>query len=70
MPKTVEAINKQPHPKVSTGQYINNSGEPNDNTSHDSLASDETILKEDSSPLKQQFRNVAQKIRRIRLFRS
>ncbi len=70
MPKTAETINNQPHPKVRTGQYINNSDEPKDNASHDSLANDEMVLTGDSSPLKQQFRNVAQKIRRIKLFRS
>jgi hypothetical protein len=57
---------KQKHAKVSTRQYISNTDEPKDNLSYDSLAKDETILVGNSSPMKQRFRDVAQKIRRIK----
>lgn len=59
---------KQVHPKVRTRQYINNTDEPRDNLSHDSLANNETILVENSMFIKQRFRGIAQKIRRIKKF--
>lgn len=69
MPKSSTTIKKQTHPKVRTLQYINNVDEPRDRLSRDSLPNDETVLVGHSSFMRLRFREIAQKIRRIKTFK-
>ncbi|HEY4963465.1 MAG TPA: hypothetical protein VIH90_02085 [Candidatus Saccharimonadales bacterium] len=53
--------------KVRSQYYINSQREPNDNVSHDTLPRNEAVLLEKSPNMRGRFRNIAQKIRLIRL---
>ncbi|MEO8785244.1 MAG: hypothetical protein ABI221_02980 [Candidatus Saccharimonadales bacterium] len=55
--------------KLFDPRFLSNRREPKDKASHDLLASDENILAENSIFMKQRFREVAQKIRRIKAFK-
>jgi hypothetical protein len=53
--------------RVRSQYYINNQREPKDNSNHDTLARNETVLLEKSPNMRGRFRNIAQRIRLIRL---
>ena len=53
--------------RVRSQFYINNQKEPKDNSSHDTLARNETVLIDTSPNMRGRFRSIAQRIRIIRL---
>ncbi len=55
--------------KLRSQRYLKNRGEPKDKLSHDSAKQDETVLTENSPVMRQNFRQVAQRIRAIRVNR-
>jgi len=55
-------------PKLRPQRYLKNLNEPKDKVAHDSSKHDETVLVEDSLVMRQKFRNIAQRIRIIKVY--